>query len=1294
MLLRSSANSARRSATHADASEAGPSRPSRASSFRANASQPEVSSPRPFAILKSNIKPPSWQPAHSPRILRPARPNTRTPAPSSHSQTHSPARPSPSATTRYRMGPASVKASRRAEERSVRPKLPPQHIVISDSSDVEEAAARAGRGSSSASESEDGFEVIVRSRSTASLLSNHSLRRGKARALELPLEVSDSGEETDRTVDAQDEDRAKRGVSADDADSWEPETPTPPPSIASRTGRGSGSSSRSESVDHADERASSHASGSQRRLSPMSSHPFLDGGVGSRSSAGSGRSECDASMNTLERSSLAGGLPSAHHESLAMSLEPQEEKGRHAKEQEAAILEANAEASRIAAEREVEDLAAAARAEEERLAAAAEAARRGAEAEAARRAAEEEAQRKAEEEERLAAEAEAARRDAEAEAARRAAEEEAQRKAEEEERAMLENLQMLLQSNDNDDDSAAGTDDESYEARRLRKLKANEEILAQLGLGGGGSKGLIEGQERSFLAESESAAPEGEDFDEAAGDVSMSEAIERRGRGRPAKALRAPRQGSTWANHAAKRTLKLAEDGTTTSLPLKGTSHEVAYVDLPALRSRQRLGFLFCIDDVRVRAPTPELISESEPSEESEAEELIEEALPEASETPAKRGRGRPPKDKSAQPQKPAKPEKNVKLKRPVNVAGTSGGSLDTSEWTSCHQCRRKIRYGVDQVSLKAADEFVCPRCKGFCNCSLCLRKRGLEDLLAQQSGGRAVSLSTMIGHHASVHHFLVALIGRELFGPPGLARNQGMKGPKAAIAARVARAARDAKALSAKAIDPAAPPAKHSPESQGGRQDLKRATLTYGKRDAATTPDAKGNRTIPAGNVLLTGRKRRRAEGSRNIAKQAADLFAEVDHDGKRVAIHHFKSPEGKWRQLYIRLLPLEAHLQALLQAEEETVNQGEFESSDEDDPAEDAAAEPQQQGSDTLSKTKHGESSIETTSALIASRAKAKAQPRVKPVEERNVWVKGAADVSDAESDLSDVTSRNEAPALSTEATAKKRKRSAIEDEDSDLSSVPSEPNQTRTSPQQSTLQFKVAMAKAPSQPVLAADVPRFLPSTESVASPSIFNSATGRHERFMPHPPAMHCRPPALDGSSFHDPLLGNAVSTFANELPPPHVMQTGHQIGQIAPSYTDGPPPYLGYAEQLSSFYPRSFSRPPMPPSRRSNDLPLPLPPLPPVPPGSLPYELHPTPHASSPAFSSSVLPAFSAPAHSHSAMQQQPSPFQQHRQMRNEETLSPASFFPPPPPLANSEPSHPSSSSSNGWFPRTTRSRGL
>ncbi|CEH14322.1 ZINC-FINGER DOMAIN OF MONOAMINE-OXIDASE A REPRESSOR R1 PROTEIN [Ceraceosorus bombacis] len=1219
------------------------------------------------------------------------------------------------------MGPASVKASRRARERSVRPKLPPQHIVISDSSDVEEAVALEGRGSSSASESEDGFEVIVRSRSTASLLSNNSLRRGKARALELPLEVSDSGEETDHTVDAQDEDRAKGGVSADDADSWEPETPTPPPSITSRTDRGLGSPSRGESVDHVDERAPSHASGSQRRLSPMSSHPFLNGGGGSRSSAGSGHSESDASMNTPERLSQAGGLPSAHHESLAMSLEPQEEKRRHAKDQEATILEANAETSRRAAEREAEDLAAAARAEEERLAAEAEAARRGAEAEAGRRAAEEEAQRKAEEEERLAAEAEAARRGAEAEAARRAAEEEAQRKAEEEERAMLENLQMLLQSNENDDDSAAGTDDESYEARRLRKLKANEEILAQLGLGGGGSKGLIEGQERSFLAESESAAPEGEDFDEAAGDMSTSEAIERRGRGRPAKASRAPRHGSTWANHAGKRTLKLAEDGTTTSLPLKGTSHEVAYVDLPALRSRQRLGFLFCIDDVRVRAPTPELVSESESSQESEAEDFIEEALPEASETPAKRGRGRPPKDKSAQPQKAAKPEKNVKPKRAVNVGDTWDGSLDMSEWTSCHQCRRKvshtkarectnkeedrrcpmkfcfacmqIRYGVDQVSLKAADEFICPRCQGFCNCSLCLRKRGLEDLLAQQSGGRATSLSTMIGHHASVHHFLVALIGRELFGSPGLAKNQGMKGPKAAIAARVARAARDAKALSAKAIDPAAPPAKHSPESQGGRQDLKRAMLTYGKRDAVTTPDAKGDRSISAGAVSLTGRKLRRAEGSPSIAEQAADLFAEVDHDGKRVTIHHFKSPEGKWRQLYIRLLPLKAHLQALLRAEEEMDKQGEFESSDEDAPAEDAAAEPQRQGSGKSSKTKRGESSIHISSALITSKAKAKAQPRARPVEERNVWVKGAADVSDADTDLSDVISKNEAPAPSTKATSRKRKRSAIEDEDSDLSSAPSEPTQTRTSPQQSTLQFKVATAKAPSQPVLAADVPRFLPSPESVSSPSLFDSATGHHERFMPHPPAMHCRPPALDGLSFHDPLLGNAVSTFGNELPPPHVMQSGHQIGQIAPSYMEGPPPYLGYAEQLSSFYPRSFSRPPMPPSRRSNDLPLPLPPLPPVPPGSLPHELHPTTHASSPAFSSSVLPALSAPAHSHSAMQQ-PSPFQQHRQMRNEETLSPASFFPPPPPLTNPEPSHPSSSSSNGWFPRTTRSRGL
>ena len=296
---------------------------------------------------------------------------------------------------------------------------------------------------------------------------------------------------------------------------------------------------------------------------------------------------------------------------------------------------------------------------------------------------------------------------------------------------LYDELKLLLET---EQPSDGEDDDEDYEERRLRKLRANEVLLAQLGLAGAGKNSNAAD---SVICDQESDHTHDDDDEP----MPRNDALAR-GRGRPRKRARidtARPSEDGRENRSSKkkydRRVKFADDGTTKSAPLRGETFDLAYLDLPVLRDRARNDYIFIRDVPEI---TPEDLATW--SEDEEDEDDVLDAAHEFgvdSDDTAFRGYdslGR---------------IKTKRNKRQPDVLP------DGTVMTSCHQCRRKtpgpkmrccrMRKGI-QCALMYCERcitvrygekfdhndqnFHCPRCLGYCNCSCCLRRSGFGDLV------------------------------------------------------------------------------------------------------------------------------------------------------------------------------------------------------------------------------------------------------------------------------------------------------------------------------------------------------------------------------------------------------------------------------------------------------------------------------------------------------------------------------------------------------------------------------------
>ncbi|KAI3479349.1 hypothetical protein L1887_58634 [Cichorium endivia] len=147
----------------------------------------------------------------------------------------------------------------------------------------------------------------------------------------------------------------------------------------------------------------------------------------------------------------------------------------------------------------------------------------------------------------------------------------------EELRVQYDELTALLETEQH---SGTEDDDEDYELRRQRKLRANEALLAQLGLSAGVSVSKIEGASIDDTQHSDG-------HDGSNNDVQADETPSRK-RGRPKKRVRTEDRPDVHQLEAAPskrkkhdRKVKFADDGTTKSAPLAGESFVLAYIDTP-----------------------------------------------------------------------------------------------------------------------------------------------------------------------------------------------------------------------------------------------------------------------------------------------------------------------------------------------------------------------------------------------------------------------------------------------------------------------------------------------------------------------------------------------------------------------------------------------------------------------------------------------------------------------------------------------------------------------------------------
>lgn len=296
---------------------------------------------------------------------------------------------------------------------------------------------------------------------------------------------------------------------------------------------------------------------------------------------------------------------------------------------------------------------------------------------------------------------------------------------------LYDELKALLDTGQQTD---SDNDDEDYEERRQRKLRENEALLAQLGLAATGSRPKGDEPPVQDVA----------DEDDHEADDEPMEMLEtpRRGRGRPKKRNRddsvRPSDDAPESHRPKKkkydRKVKFAEDGTTKSAPLRGEVFDLAYIDVPSLRDRARNDYVFIRDVPDIRPEDLMTWSEDEEEAEDDDEEQAHDADAEDDVFRGYDSIGR---------------LKTRRKKRQPDVLP------DGTVLTSCHQCRRKMpgakmrcsrmrqgvecgllycrrcieaRYGMD---FKPEDpKFQCPRCLGYCNCSVCLRRSGFGDLV------------------------------------------------------------------------------------------------------------------------------------------------------------------------------------------------------------------------------------------------------------------------------------------------------------------------------------------------------------------------------------------------------------------------------------------------------------------------------------------------------------------------------------------------------------------------------------
>lgn len=388
---------------------------------------------------------------------------------------------------------------------------------------------------------------------------------------------------------------------------------------------------------------------------------------------------------------------------------------------------------------------------------------------------------------------------------------------------------------------ASDMSDEDYEAKRARKLRENQALLAQLGLGvQQAAEELDKGRKRSATGISRESDDK-ECFSD--DDAIPTQSKPKRGRrGRPAKNRGRKSDANAAAADSTQRIgrskkavpkIKLAEDGTTTSLPLPGTTHELAYIDVPPLNERRRDDWIY-IADFLIKAPTPPppptpSPSPSPPPEKKRRLALAEERKSAIEARKADREARRAAKETARSEKKQRREEadaaraerrkaaalqkqKKIKPSRPM-----------TGDETTCHQCRRKsneakmhcsnsglaldgttrhctllfckpcmdIRYGADQPDViedawdPPSKHWHCPRCRGVCNCSICLQKAGLERFIPSGGNARNSSLSLTIRGkdgerlYKSVRHYLESQgVTRDIkAGLPGVVANDDEEG-------------------------------------------------------------------------------------------------------------------------------------------------------------------------------------------------------------------------------------------------------------------------------------------------------------------------------------------------------------------------------------------------------------------------------------------------------------------------------------------------------------------------------------
>ncbi|SOV07536.1 uncharacterized protein UDID_05314 [Ustilago sp. UG-2017a] len=289
---------------------------------------------------------------------------------------------------------------------------------------------------------------------------------------------------------------------------------------------------------------------------------------------------------------------------------------------------------------------------------------------------------------------------------------------------LYDELKALL---DTGQQSDSGDDDEDYEERRQRKLRANAALLDQLGLSATGTKTKAD----------ELPVQDVEDQDDHQADDQPTQTLDTpsRGRGRPKKRTRddsvRPFNEAADKKNKYNRKVKFADDGTTKSAPNPGQVFDLAYVDVPTLRDRARNDYIFVRDVPDIRPE--DLMTWSEDEEEAEEDQV--QVLDDDDDI----FRGYDSLGRL----------KTKRKKRQPDVLP------DGTVMTSCHQCRRKTpsrkvrcvrfrqgvecglmycqrcieaRYGMD---FNADDpKFHCPRCLGYCSCSVCLRRSGFGDLV------------------------------------------------------------------------------------------------------------------------------------------------------------------------------------------------------------------------------------------------------------------------------------------------------------------------------------------------------------------------------------------------------------------------------------------------------------------------------------------------------------------------------------------------------------------------------------